>query len=442
MAEAERYERLFEGDRLEGVDPGLFEVVEGAKEGGEALAEDVEIGDLPVVSVPETEAEAGRWAEARRAGEEALRSGRVGAFLAAGGQGARLGFEGPKGTFPIGPVTGRTLFHLYAEAILARVRRHGSPVPWLVMTSEENHAETEAFFRDRGFFGVPEGDIRFLPQRMLPAFSPEGKILLQEKDRLFMNPDGHGGALRVLCEGGGLSWFRERGVDTLFYFQVDNPLLPVLDPAFLGHHFLEGSQFSTKVVSKTGPEEKMGVFAVVDGTLRVVEYIHLPASLSGRRDASGRLLFWAGNMAVHVIDLSFVERFRGEIALPFHVARKPATVLDASGGRAEAEALKLETFIFDAIPLAERSLLVEAVREEAFAPVKAAEGTDTPARARRMMTAKAARWLAGAGASVPRDESTGAPAHPIELSPLTALEAEDLVGRVSRTLTVNGPTVL
>jgi len=227
----------------------------------------------------------------------------------------------------------------------------------------------------------------------------------------------------------------------VYYFQVDNPLLPVLDPPFLGFHILHGSDFTTKVVPKTGPKEKMGVLARVNGRTRVVEYIHLTEERARERDGEGRLLFWAGNVAVHAISLDFVARFAGGIELPFHVAQKPASVLGPEGDFQERIALKLETFVFDAIPLARSSLAVEVERAEEFAPVKASEGEDTPARARAMMVEKAARWLERAGVRVPR-KGDGTVAAPIEISPLTALFQEDLQGKVPADLDWTRPVVL
>lgn len=426
-------------DTLASVDLALGEQLRGILARGEGLEPTARIEPFPYVPLDDP-----RAAAARRAGEEALAAGRVGAFLAAGGQGVRLGFDGPKGTYPIGPVTDRSLFQVFAETLAARGRRHGRPVPLAVMTSPENHEATRAFFEARGHFGLAAENVGFFPQRMLPAFSPEGKILLQGPGALFLSPDGHGGALRVLTRGGALEWFRERGADLLYYFQVDNPLLPVLDPPFLGYHLLEGSQFTTKVVRKTGPGERMGVFARVDGVLRVVEYIHLPEALAAERDAAGRLVFWAGNVAVHVLSLDLVERFRDGVSLPFHAARKPARILDPlspSPDPVDGEAVKLETFIFDAIPMADKALVVEVSREDEFAPVKASEGADTPDTARRRLTRKAARWLEGAGARIERD-AAGDPIHAIEISPHTALEPGDLVGRIEAGFAPLGPTAL
>jgi len=200
---------------------------------------------------PET---AGReYAQARQAGEEALARGRVAAFTAAGGHGTRLGFDGPKGAFPIGPVTDRSLFQIFAESLLAAERRYGAPLPWIIMTCRDNHEETVAFFREKNFFGLHADTVRFMVQRSLPVFDDAGKILCSGPGRLAMAPDGHGGFYRTVRSA--VEELRDLGVDVIFYFQVDNPLLSVPDPVFVGFHLLRGSRFSTKVV---GPGREDG----------------------------------------------------------------------------------------------------------------------------------------------------------------------------------------
>ena len=171
----------------------------------------------------------------RALGGEALRRGEVAVLLVAGGQGSRLGFDKPKGMFPVGPVTGATLFQIHAEKVLAVSRRYGRPVPLLVMTSPATHTETEAFFHAHGFFGLARGDVYFFQQGTMPAVDlATGRILLEAPGRLFLSPNGHGGTLTALAETPVLGAMEARGVRHLFYFQVDNPLVKVCDPAFLG----------------------------------------------------------------------------------------------------------------------------------------------------------------------------------------------------------------
>ena len=322
--------------------------------------------------------------EARSAGERALAGGEVGFVLVAGGQGSRLGFDGPKGAFPVGPVSGRTLFDWHAARILAAGRRHGFRPLWAVMTSRTNDADTRAFFAENHHFGLPAEDVWFFSQDMLPALDSEGRILLSGPGELFLAPNGHGGTLQALSRSGVLARFVERGVKTLSYFQVDNPLARPADPVFVGHHVLRGSEMSSKVVAKRDPLEKVGVIGLVDGLLGCIEYSDLSEELREARTAEGALVFNAGNIAVHMIDCGFVERLNagGDLDLPWHVARKRIGTIDETGAAVEVDGVKFETFVFDALGRTRTSVTLEVDRSEEFSPVKNAEGSDSPATCR------------------------------------------------------------
>src|SRR5262249_13444530 len=327
-------------------------------------------------------------AEKRRQARAALRAGRVAVRLVAGGQGSRLNFDPPKGQYPVGPVSGKTLFQVHAEKVLASSRRHGAPLPFLIMTSDATHDETVAFFEQHSFFGLPRHDVSFFQQGMMPALDlGTGRLLLEEPGRLFLSPDGHGGTLTALRSSGLLDQMKIRGIRHIFYFQVDNPLVKVADPTFLGYHLAAGAEASSRVVAKTGPEEKMGVFAQVDGACTIIEYSDLPGDLARATDQTGRLRLWAGSPAIHLFDLGFLERMTGGgDYLPFHVARKKVPCVDEPGQKvapAQENALKFERFIFDVLPAARRWTVVEALRREEFSPLKNAEGADSPATVRR-----------------------------------------------------------
>jgi UDP-N-acetylglucosamine/UDP-N-acetylgalactosamine diphosphorylase len=191
--------------------------------------------------------------DARKRGEALLAAGKVAAFLVAGGQGTRLGYDGPKGEFPVTPVRHKPLFQVFAEQIRAYARDFKHVVPWYIMTSDTNDAPTRAFFKQHNYFGLEPRDVFFFRQGMMPAFSMDGKLLLAEKDSLALSPDGHGGSLRALHRSGALSDMRNRGVEHLSFFQVDNPLVHVIDPLFLGLHDLTGSEMSSKTIPKAGP---------------------------------------------------------------------------------------------------------------------------------------------------------------------------------------------
>jgi UDP-N-acetylglucosamine/UDP-N-acetylgalactosamine diphosphorylase len=374
--------------------------------------------------------------ERRTAGEALLREGKVAAFTVAGGQGTRLGWNGPKGTFPATPVTGRPLFRVFAEQILATEQRFGGgPIAWYVMTSPANDAETQSFFRDNNDFGLAAGQVRFLVQGTMPSVDEAGRILLAATDRVALAPDGHGGSIRALHESGALAEMRSRGVEQISYFQVDNPLVRILDPLFLGFHAADprsSGEMSGKMVPKRNSGEKVGVFCRREGRTGVVEYSDLPADLAESIDGDGRLRFRAGNIAVHAISVAFAERLAGGedgFGLPFHRARKKVPHLDLASASpvdpTTPNAIKFETFVFDAMPLAERALVMETSRLEEFAPIKNAEGEDSPASSREAQSERAAAWLETRGVKVARHPD-GRVAATIEIQPRTALCAADL----------------
>ena len=378
------------------------------------------------------------------AGRGMLAAGEVAVVIVAGGQGTRLGFDGPKGCYPIGPVSDRSLFQIHAEKVTALGRRHGVSVPLYVMTSPQNHAETAAFFADHDGFGVEK--LRLFVQGEMPAVDrSSGRILLSERGRVALSPDGHGGVIRALERSGALAEMAAGGIRTIFHLQVDNPLIAIGDPGFLGAHRRAGAEMSSKVVRKTDPAEKVGLVVVRDGRQEMIEYSDLPDELAERRAPDGGLELWAGSIALHLIDVAFARRLAaGEGRLPFHRAVKPVPFVDEHGHAVdprEPNAVKFEQFIFDAIPLAERALVVETDRAAEFEPLKNATGPASPETVRGRLSAVYAGWLEGAGVAVPRG-ADGLPAHPIEISPLVALDAAELATRVDPALDVSGPVLL
>lgn len=393
-----------------------------------------------LVRLPTTDAQRAEQATAEQMGLELLQSGRVGAILVAGGQGSRLGFDAPKGMFPIGPVTGRTLFQILCEQLLARSRRARKPIPYFVMTSEATHSRTLAFFEEHRYFGLGEDNVYFFQQASLPAVdSASHRILLDGPGRIATSPDGHGGMLRALQRTGMLDVMRDRGIDHLYYHQVDNPTAIVCDPALLGHHVIGKSDLTTKVVAKVSPEEKMGVLVDVDGQTQIIEYSDLPAQEARRRGGDGSYIFWAGNTAIHVFRRAFLEGLlENELSLPFHVAHKKVPFVDEAGllcSPDQPNAHKFEQFIFDALPHARAALVVEGDRAREFNPVKNAEGSDSPASSRTALCEQARQWLQAAGAQV----GAGVP---VEISPLFALDAAEAGRKIRPGQAFHEPTVL
>lgn len=373
---------------------------------------------------PEHGGNAAAWAKAKAAGEAALRAGRVAAFTVAGGQGTRLGYNGPKGTFPVTPIKQKTLFQVFAEKIQAAGDRYGRPLHWFIMTSHQNHVATESFFQENRFFGLDQNRVHFFRQGRMPAVNFEGKILLETPSSIALSPDGHGGSLRALDRSGALDLMQREGIDTLSYFQVDNPLVRCIDPAFIGWHLERKSEMSSKMVPKAYPEEKLGHFCTQGGKLVVIEYSDLPMTMQRETGPDGKLRYIAGSIAIHVLDREFIRRMAksGEASgasLPFHRADKKIPTVAADGSAVKPEkpnGVKFEMFVFDALPFAKNPVVIETRRADDFSPVKNAEGVDSPKTCREDQLRQFGRWLKENGAAVPTD-ATGLPGVTIEVSP-------------------------
>jgi UDP-N-acetylglucosamine/UDP-N-acetylgalactosamine diphosphorylase len=391
-----------------------------------------------IVRLPRTPNAKQDWNRAARIGEELLKAGRVGALLVAGGQGTRLGFDKPKGEFPIGPVSQSTLFQILAEQVLARSRRAGKPIPYFIMTSDATHDETVAFFTKHNYFGLPAGDVFFFEQGNMPAVdAATGKLLMADQASLSTSPDGHGGMLAALAKAGLLDEMKRRGIDFLHYHQVDNPTAIVCDPVCLGFHAEREAEMSIKVVAKRSAGERMGVAVDVDGRTQIIEYSDLPVDVAAQTDERGELLLWAGSTATHVFSRSFLDRVaHSETALPFHIAHKKVPYCDEQGAHVAPErenAYKFERFIFDALPAARRSLVMETDRGREFNPVKNATGDDSPQTARDALLRLHRGWLNSIGAMI--DDQTL-----VEISPLFALDAEELRAKVTHWTNLTEPT--
>jgi len=366
-------------------------------------------------------------------GEEALRAGKVGVILVAGGQSSRLQYEAPKGVFPVGPVTKRSLFQYHTEKIRAMEKKFGVILPWYIMTNTFSLQETEDFFRKNNYFGKQADSIHLFSQRMLPPVDANGKILMEAKDAPAMAPDGHGGLLDALASHKLFEDMRAQGLDYLFYFQVDNPLIKICDPMFIGCHIMQQADISAKTVKKSTPEEKLGNIAVIDGGYAVIEYTELTTEDKNRTTETGDLVFGQGSIGIHVFQRKFLEKIatNGQ-SLPFHVSHKTVKCLDAQGRLHKPDSpngYKFEQFIFDAFTQTKRICVVEAERSQEFSPIKNKEGTDSPDTARRDLCNYFGAMLEKAGYHVPKDKN-GNVTWKLEISPLVALDANDLGERL------------
>jgi UDP-N-acetylglucosamine/UDP-N-acetylgalactosamine diphosphorylase len=434
----------------------------------------------PVERLPDHGGDPKKWAAAKAAGEAALRAGRVAAFTVAGGQGTRLGYDGPKGTFAVTPVKKNSLFQVFAEKIKAAGLRYGKPLHWFIMTSHANHEQTEQFFAAHHYFGLDKGRVHFFRQGRMPAVGFDGKILLETKSSLALSPDGHGGSLRALHRSGALDLMAREGIDTISYFQVDNPIVRCIDPAFIGFHLQAKSEMSSKMVVKAYPEEKVGHFCLQDGKIVVIEYSDMPIAMQKETAPDGSLKFGAGSIAIHIIDRDFARRMAGgdvqrtedggqrtegggpaslraghrengpqgrgpssaakgasELASPqlaFHRADKKIATVDSAGQPVKptaANGVKFEMFVFDALPFARNSIVIETARQDDFSPVKNAEGVDSPQTSRDDQLRQFARWFKSVGAPIETD-ATGKPKVAVEVSPLFGYDAETFGERWSK----------
>ncbi|CAE6512697.1 unnamed protein product [Rhizoctonia solani] len=390
-------------------------------------------------------------AEYRKIGLKAIAEGKVGVLLMAGGQGTRLGSSDPKGCYDIGLPSHKSLFQYQAERI-ARLEvlageQAGSKVtiPWYVMTSGPTRKATEAFFSQNAFFGLGQSQVIFFEQGTLPCLDNEGKVLLDSPSSVAVAPDGNGGlyaALRSPVSPGTtttvLSDLTARGIEYIHAYCVDNCLVRVADPVFLGFSILKGADCAAKVVPKISPTESVGVVARKGGKFGVVEYSEISKEQAERRDADGQLSFRAGNIANHFYTTAFLNRVAEfEEQMAFHIARKKIPHVDIKTGESlkpsKPNGMKLELFVFDVFPFTERMAILEVDRKEEFSPLKNAPGTgtDDPQTSRADLLAQQRRFLERAGATVKDGVE-------IEISPKASYAGEGLEEVKGKTFSRNG----
>ncbi len=337
-------------------------------------------------------------------GQQALADGAIAALVVAGGMGTRLGLAGPKGALPIGPVSGRSLFsHFAAQLRGFASRAAGATIPWVVMTSPATDTQTQALFAANESFGLPAEDVFFVQQQQLPCLDLEGNLMVEAPGALAWSPDGHGGVFEALAQSGVLGALAERGVRVFSYFQVDNPLLPVVDPVAIGAHFDAQVEWTVKVITKERPDEKLGncVQGDAPGRLRIIEYTELAEAERSQRGDDGALRIGSGAIGAHIIDLAFVRRMAmsARKVLPLH--RSAKRIPRAGEPQPSApNGYKLERFVFDALPHAQRAQALQVRRSDEYAPVKNRSGEHSPETARAALSARNRRWLSSEPGSV------------------------------------------
>jgi len=384
----------------------------------------IDIYPSPIFSIPKNSDEQVHWEEARILGESLICKNKIAVLIVAGGHGSRLGFNGPKGMFPISPVKNKSLFQLFAESVRALSLRYKVVIPLLIMTDTEMLPEVKDFFKTHNFFGLDPQTLHFFEQEMLPTLTVDGKLILKDKTHLFVNPNGHGGCIKALHDSGLLKQLIEDGYSDLFYCQIDNPLVKLMDPVFIGYHKMEDSEMSTKIVRRRSCEEKVGIFAALNGKAKVIEYSELDSDNRCILDNNGRIRDWAGNTAIHMVSLVFIQRLNESgFALPYHHAIKMLDSFGAQDEITEIKGWKFETFIFDAIPLAKNTCCMEISREEEFVPLKNKQGDDSPQTVRSILSNMYKNWLNDTGIKIE-------PQVRVEISPLFALSKEELHSKI------------
>ena len=319
-------------------------------------------------------------------GVEKIKGGKLAVVTMAGGQGTRLGHNGPKGTFDLGLPSHKSIFEILTDTLKEAREKYDVDIPWYIMTSHDNHQDTIRFFEEHHFFNYPRSEIGyFFSQNELPMLDEDGKIVLNEEGLIKLAADGHGGVFEALATEGVLDDMRKRGIEWIFIAAVDNVIVQMADPLLIGFAIKHGYTIVSKTIPKTGPEERVGVFCKKDGKPYVIEYTEISQEMANARDENGELLYGEAHMLLNLFHISALEEIE-KFKLPYHVAHKKSTLMNENGEIIVPEkpnAYKFETFLFDAFAKMPQIGLLRGKREDDFSPVKNAEGVDSPATAKR-----------------------------------------------------------
>ncbi|XP_075240623.1 UDP-N-acetylhexosamine pyrophosphorylase-like isoform X2 [Convolutriloba macropyga] len=364
--------------------------------------------------------------EYRDKGLSVIAANKVCVLLLAGGQGTRLGVTYPKGMYNVGLPSGKTLYQIQAERIL-KIQQladshagHTSPrsvVPWYIMTSEHTKEATQEFFESKDYFGLDKNNVVFFEQNMIPCIDFEGKILLESKCKLARSPDGNGGLYRAMNDCHILDDMEKRGIEHINIYGVDNILVRVADPMFIGFAIIRDAECANKVLLKKDPHEKVGVVCKVDQQYKVVEYSEIPKEVSEMRDPeSGKLLYGASNIVNHYLSFQFAKTMCKDEAslLLYHEARKKIPYIDVLSGKlvenpSSNTGIKREKFVFDVFPYAKKFAMLEVNREDEFAPLKNANaaGTECPDTSRDAIYTLHSKWVIQNGGAITTSSPTG-----------------------------------
>lgn len=313
-------------------------------------------------------------------GKKAIKEGKYAVVTMAGGQGTRLGHNGPKGTFDIGLDSHKSIFELLIDTLKLASEQYNTTIQWYIMTSKENNAQTEDFFKQNNYFGYDKNAITFFMQGELPMCREDGKIIIGEDGLIKEAADGHGGIFESLRRNGIIYDMETKGIEWAFIGPVDNVLVKMVDETLLGATISKGLEAGGKSVVKAGPKERVGVFCKRNGKPGVVEYTEISNEMAERVDENGELVFAESHINCNLFSVKAIKDVSTK-KLPYHSAHKKAKYIDENGNLIEPEqpnAYKFESFIFDAFDMLEDMVILRVKREDEFAPVKNAEGNDSP----------------------------------------------------------------
>ena len=366
--------------RLEEIDFSVLEHIERK----ETVNERGVFAPLDAVEVSEIEA---RGAEFKELGLKAIREGKVGAVLLAGGQGTRLGLDRPKGTLNIGVAKELYLFEQLLRNLMDVTDEAGVYVPLYIMTSNINNADTTAFFEEHDYFGYPKDYVKFFVQEMVPACDYEGRIYMESQTEVAMSPNGNGGWFSSMVNAGLLSDIKERGIEWINVFAVDNCLQRIADPMFVGATIAYGCESGAKVVRKAAPDERVGVLCTEDGKPSIAEYYEITEEMATARKENGDLKYGFGVILNYLFSEKKLEQI-ADARMPIHVVEKKIPYMDVDGTFVKPEqpnGYKFETLVLDMVHMMDDCIPYEVVREREFAPIKNLHGVDSLDSARELM---------------------------------------------------------
>ena len=377
-------------------------------------------------------------------GDYALRNGEVALVTAAGASDATPDSE-PTGMLPVGPVTGKSLFQLHAENIRAINRRYKTSLRWYIFCHAYHLDLVVAHFRENGYFGLNCSDLYFIPERLLPVVDRRGRLLLAEPDRIGMSTVGQGGILDTLLSDEHLGAMEKAGVRHVFFFQADNPLARIASPVFVGLHIKSQSDVTSKAIRRTDSDDDQAVFCKFSNTIAVVRPAEMTEEERCSRDESGELAFGAAQIGIHILTVDFLRRLRdADTSPPFHAVPHATTRIDRRGRLvrpSEPNSIRFQSFLFDALQTARSITIVEVDARDEYSPVRNASGDRSPLTAQRDLSHLYARWLKEACGST-GDGSNGELEPAVEISPLFAMDVEELKEKIDQPLAPCGGEIL